>query len=253
VIAVVGGIGVVLVGSPYLGANAGGAVALTAGVCVAAAMCTGGFLTFARLAWAVLTGLAVTAGFALLDVVRPPGERGSLGRFLTEAQDGTGLAAIHRAGVSNVVNTAQSPLTLLVIGSGLLLMFVLLRPWGGLKRVFGLYPAIRAAMIGTAAAGLIAGALDGAGFMVAGAAAAMAVPLACLAALRVLDRADDRTPGNGGVPVDDASAAIVADVTSDIPPALARPTRPAPEPPVAPATPALAASPPAATTGDVLA
>ncbi len=36
-IAAVGGAGVVLVGSPYLGADAGGAVALTAGVCVAMA------------------------------------------------------------------------------------------------------------------------------------------------------------------------------------------------------------------------
>jgi hypothetical protein len=241
VIAVVGGIGVVLVGSPYLGANAGGAVALTAGVCLAAAMCTGGFLTFARLAWAVLTGLAVTAGFALLDVVRPPGERGSLGRFLTEAQDGTGLAAIHRTGVSNVVNAAGSPLTLLVLGSGVLLMFGLLRPWGGLKRVFGLYPAVRAVLIGTAVASLIAGILDGAGFMVAGAAAAMAVPLACLAALRVLDRADERTPGNGGAPVDDATAALVADLTSDIPPQRTDPAH------------VMAASPPAATPGDVLA
>src|SRR5205814_6858688 len=62
VMAVVGGVGVVLVGSPYLGADAGGAVALTAGVCVAAAMSTGGWLTFARLAWAVLAGLAVTTG-----------------------------------------------------------------------------------------------------------------------------------------------------------------------------------------------
>ncbi|OLB76138.1 MAG: hypothetical protein AUI14_19595 [Actinobacteria bacterium 13_2_20CM_2_71_6] len=243
VISIVGGVGVVLVGSPYRGANAGGAVALTAGVCLAAAMCTGGFLTFARLAWAVLTGLAVTAGFALLDVVRPPGERGSLGRFLAEAQDGTGVAAIHRTGAANVVNSADSPLTLVVLGSGLLLMFVLLRPWGGLKRVFGLYPAVRAGLIGTAVAGLIAGALDGAGFMVAGAAAATAVPLACLAALRVLDHADDRTPGNGGAPVDDAAAAIVADLTSDLPPS---PRRPDPAP-------AMAASPPAATTGDVLA
>jgi hypothetical protein len=244
VVAVLGGVGVVLVGSPYLGANAGGAVALTAGVCLAAAMCTGGFVTFARLAWAVLTGLAVTGGFALLDVVRPPGERGSLGRFLLEAQDGTGIAAIHRAGVANVVNTAQSPLSLLVLGTGLLLLFVLLRPWGGLKRVFGLYPAIRSVMIGTAVAGLIAGALDGAGFVVAGAAAATAVPLACLAALRVLDRADERTPGNGG-PIDEATAAITADVTSDTPPSVPRPTRPA--------SPALAASPPGPTTGDVLA
>jgi hypothetical protein len=245
VIAIVGGIGVVLVVSPYLGANAGGAVALTAGVCLAAAICTGGFLTFARLAWAVLTGLAVTAGFALLDVVRPPGERGSLGRFLAEAREGTGIAAIHRTGVSNVVSSV-SPLTLIVLGAGLLLMFALLRPWGGLKRLFGLYPAVRAAFIGTAVAGFIAGVLDGAGFVVAGAAAATAVPLACLGALRVLERADERTPGNGGAPLDDAAAAIVADVTSDTPP---KPPRPAP---LADPLPVMAAGAPAATTGDVL-
>ncbi len=273
VIAGVGGVGVVLVGSPYLGANAGGAVALTAGVCLAAAICTGGFLTFARLAWAVLTGLAVTTGFALLDVVRPPGEQGSLGRFLVQAQDGTGVAAVHRVGVSNVVN-ATNPLTLVVLGSGLLLMFALLRPWGGLKRLFGLYPAVRAALIGTAVAGLLAGLLDGAGFMVAGAAAATAVPLVCLATLRVLDRADDRTPGNGGPaaaePTDkrrlaepaqvlahEAEAAITAEVTSDTPavPRPARRPRSAAMLAVPPAVPhaALAASPPAATTGDVLA
>ncbi len=152
-----------------------------------------------------------------------------------------------------MVNSASSPLTLLVLGSGLLLMFVLLRPWGGLKRVFGLYPAVRAVLIGTAVAGLIAGTLDGAGFTVAGAVAATAVPLVCLAALRVLDRADERTPGNGGVPLDDATAAITADLTSDIPPVLPRPQRVAEPPGVAPATPAMAASPPAATTGDVLA
>ena len=156
------------------------------------------------------------------------------------------MAAIHRTGAANVVNSADSPLTLVVLGSGLLLMFVLLRPWGGLKRVFGLYPAVRAGLIGTGVAGLIAGGLDGAGFMVAGAAAATAVPLACLAALRVLDHADDRTPGNGGAPVDDAAAAIVADLTSDLPPSPRRPDRVDPAP-------AMAASPPAATTGDVLA
>jgi hypothetical protein len=110
--------------------------------------------------------------------------------------------------------------------------------------VFGLYPAIRAVMIGTAVAGLIAGTLDGAGFVVAGAAAATAVPLACLAALRVLDRADDRTPGNGG-PIDEAAAAVEAEVTSDTPRTVPRPARPA--------SPALAASPPGPTAGDVLA
>ena len=219
VVAVVGGIGVVLVGSPYLGANAGGAVALTAGTCVAAAICTGGFLTFARLAWAVLTGLAVTTGFALLDLLRPPGDRGSLGRILTEAQEGTGAAAIHRTGAANASSALTSPLTLVVLATGLLLMLVLLRPWGGLKRLFGLYPAVRAVLIGVGVAGLLAGLLDGAGFVVAGAAAATAMPLACLGALRVLDRADDRTAGEQPSTEGDAevAAALLAEGTSDTP------------------------------------
>src|SRR5205814_671315 len=129
VMAVVGGVGVVLVGSPYLGADAGGAVALTAGVCVAAAMSTGGWLTFARLAWAVLAGLAVTTGFALLDLHRPVEQRGSIGRFLAQVNDGTGSVVIHRTGAANVVTLATSPLTLLALGSAVFAGFVLLRPW----------------------------------------------------------------------------------------------------------------------------
>ncbi len=58
-VAAAGALAIVLVGSPYLGADAGGAVALTAGVCLAAAICTGGWLTFARLAWATLAGMLV--------------------------------------------------------------------------------------------------------------------------------------------------------------------------------------------------
>ena len=45
VMAVVGGAGVLLVGSPYLGADPVGAVALTAGVSIATAICTGGWLS----------------------------------------------------------------------------------------------------------------------------------------------------------------------------------------------------------------
>ncbi|MFD0824035.1 hypothetical protein ACFQ0D_38220, partial [Micromonospora zhanjiangensis] len=59
VIVVLGGIGVAMVGSPYLGADPVGAVALTAGVSIAAALSTGGWLTLGRLAWASLAGLTV--------------------------------------------------------------------------------------------------------------------------------------------------------------------------------------------------
>jgi len=193
IVAVLGGIGVLLVGSPYLGADAGGAVALTAGVCIAAALSTGGWLTFARLAWAMLAGLAVTTGFALLDLRRPVEERGSLGRFLTQLSDGTGGPVVHRTGAANVVAFATSPLTLLAIGSALFVWFALLRDWGGLKRLYGLYPAVKAGLAGAAVASVIAGLFNEAALNVAGAAAATVIPLAALGALRVLGRADDRT------------------------------------------------------------
>jgi hypothetical protein len=206
-VAVLGGLAVLLAGSPYLGADAAGAVALTAGVCVAAAMSTGGWLTFPRVAWALMAGIAVTSGFALLDMNRPVSQRGSVGRFLGHLNDGTGRLVIHPIESDNVVVMATSPLTLLVVGAAVMLFFALLRPWGGLKRLFGLYPAVRAGLAGTAVATLVAGPMEGVGFNIAGGAAATVVPLAVLAALRVLRHADERTPA---VTVDPTGSAVTA-------------------------------------------
>lgn len=207
VVVIIGAIAVVLVGSPYLGADASGAVALTAGVCVAAAISKGGWLTFTRLAWATLAGIVVTAGFAAMDVRRPPEERGSLGRFLSQLGEGNGGLTVHRTGAANVVAFATSPLTVLAVAAAVFVWFALLRDWGGLKRLYGLHPAVRAAAVGTAVATVIAGVLGGSALDVAGAAAATAVPVAALAALRVLGHAADRTPA----PV------VPADVATEVP------------------------------------
>ena len=197
VVVLVGGVAVVMVGSPYLGADPVGAIAVTAGVCVAAAISTGGWLTFPRFAWAALAGLAVTIGFAVLDLRRPELEQGSLGRALTALGDGTAGPAIQRAATSNG-HALDSPLTLLALVGALMLAFSQFSPWGGLNRVFGLHPALRAALAGTTVATMIAGVLGGAAFAVAGAAAAVAVPLAVLTTLRVLGHAADRTRPEGG-------------------------------------------------------
>jgi hypothetical protein len=189
-----GGLGVVMVGSPYLGADPIGAIAVTAGVCVAAAISTGGWLTFPRVAWAALAGLAVTIGFAVMDLRRPTLEQGSLGRFLSAIAGGTGGPAVQRAASSNGQTLLESPLTVLAVMGVLMLAFCQFSPWGGLQRVFGLHPALRAAGAGTTVATLIAGALGGSALTVAGAAAAATVPTAVLTALRVLLHAADRTP-----------------------------------------------------------
>jgi len=210
VVALVGAAGVVVVGSSYLGADAAGAVALSAGVCVAAAMSTGGWLTFARLAWAVVAAFGVTVAIALLDLSRPVEERTSVGRFLDHLRDGTAGTVTQRIVEANVVQTATSPLTVLALGFLVFSVFVLLRPWGGLRRLFGLYPAVRAALAGTAVATVLAGLVEGAGSGVLGAALAMAGPLVALAALRVLEHADDRTQPPGWAPAVEPKAPDLA-------------------------------------------
>ncbi|BCB89177.1 hypothetical protein Psuf_064900 [Phytohabitans suffuscus] len=217
VVGTVGAAGVLLAGSPYLGADAVGAIALTAGVGIAAAISTGGWLTFSRLAWATLAGLVVTAVFAVLDLSRPDAERDRLGRFLGALGDGTGGRAVQRAAASSV-GALDSPLTVLAVVGAVLVWFALLRPWGGLKRLFGIYPAIRAAMAGIATAAVIGGVLGGSGLDVAGAVAALTVPMAALASLRVLDHASDRTQP----PADPPTAQVVRPAAPE--PAEAAPT-----------------------------
>jgi hypothetical protein len=192
-VAAIVGLGVIVVGSPYLGADAGGALALTAAGCLAAAIAGGGWLTFARLAWATLAGLAVLIGFAVLDLRRPVADRSSVGRFITQFHDGTAGVSVHRAAIDDVLGTVSNPINILVVVAIAYTMLVLVRPWGGLMRLFGLYPAVRAALTGIGAAAVLAGLVDGVGFTTAGAAAAVVLPLVTLAALRVLDHADDRT------------------------------------------------------------
>ncbi|MFI7601183.1 hypothetical protein [Actinoplanes sp. NPDC049681] len=196
IVVLIGGFAVIMVGSPYLGADPIGAIAVTAGVCVAAAISTGGWLTFPRFAWATVAGLAVTIGFAVLDLHRPALEQGSVGRFLTALLDGTAGPAIQRAATAGG-HALDSPLTILALVGALALAFSQFSPWGGLNRVFGLHPALRAALAGTTVTVVLAGIFGGAAFAVAGAAAAVVVPLYVLTTLRVLEHAADRTRPDG--------------------------------------------------------
>src|SRR5690606_5013405 len=71
VVVALGAAGVLVVRSPFLGADTGMAVSLTAGVCLAAVVSAGGWFTVSRLAWAVLAGVAVTLGLVAIELRRP--------------------------------------------------------------------------------------------------------------------------------------------------------------------------------------
>jgi hypothetical protein len=193
VVATVGSVAAVIVGSPYFGADAAGAVGLTAGVCTAAAMSVGGWLSYRRLTWAVLAGLGLTTTFALLDMRRPAEQRSSVGRFWGHLDDGTARLVVQRAGESSIVTAANSPLTLLVLAAALYTGLVLLRERVGLRRVYGLFPAVRGALAGMIVATLVVGVVEGVGLNVTGAALAVAMPLTVLAVLRVRHHAADKT------------------------------------------------------------
>lgn len=198
VVAAVGALGVVLAGSPYLGADIGGAVALTAGTCVAAAVSAGGWLTPTRLVWSVLAGVAVLVTVAGFDLRRPVEQRTGLGGLLTELADGTAGSGLQRVSLANVEAFTGSPLTVLAIGAGGFIWFALLRPWGGLRRLFAIHPALRAGMVGAVVGALAGGLLVGTALVPAGAAAAVGVPLLALAALRLRRRSVPRVPATGG-------------------------------------------------------
>jgi hypothetical protein len=192
VIAAVGALGVVLTGSPYLGAETGGAVALAAGVCVAVALCAGRWVTARRVAWPAVVGLAVLVAVAAFDLQRPAEQRTGLGIMLGQLAEGTAGLAVRRVSLANVEEFVSSPLTVLAIAAGGFVWFALLRPWGGLRRLFGIHPVLRAALVGGVVAGLVGGILVGAALAVTGAAAAVGVPLLTLAALRLREGSAQR-------------------------------------------------------------
>jgi hypothetical protein len=159
---------------------------------VAVALSTGRWVTARRVAWPAAGGLAVLVAVAVFDLQRPAEQRSGLGTTLGQLAEGTAGIAVRRVSLANVEVFVSSPLTVLAIVAGAFIWFALLRPWGGLRRLFGIHPALRAALVGGAVAGLVGGILVGAALAVAGAAAAVGVPLLTLAALRLRERSAQR-------------------------------------------------------------
>jgi hypothetical protein len=200
----VGVAAVVLVGAPSWGSDVGGLVSLSAAVVVATMRVADIRLSVGRLAVAAgVAGLAVVA-FAAYDLSRPVAERTHLARFVDQLRDGTASTVVGRKAEANLTLLVNSPLTLLVLGALLLLGVCLLRPVGGLRRVFALYPGVRAGFAGTAVAALLGFAVNDSGIAVPAFAAAVAVPLAIAVAMRVAAH------GRPGEPARKPAAAMYA-------------------------------------------
>ena len=144
VMAGIGCVGVLIVSVAVLGDSVPAAVAIIVGTCLAAALATGGWVTFPRFVWSGLAGVAVLFGLMWIDYQRPAAERGELGAFLGDIMGDTNGVIASGVG-SNIVAAFTSPLSVLTVMAGAYCWLVLLRPGGGLRRAFGLYPPLRAA------------------------------------------------------------------------------------------------------------
>lgn len=115
VVAVLGGVALVLDGAPQLGADVGGALTLVPALVALTAVLMGWRLDWRR--WLVVGGVTcgAVAGFAALDLARPDGQRTHLGRFAQQVLDGSALATLLRKARALVGPFLTYPPALLVL------------------------------------------------------------------------------------------------------------------------------------------
>ena len=123
---------VVLVGAPSLGRDFGGVLAAVPGFGVLGMLLAGIRVTVTRLAAVLAAAVVVVGSVAVLDWLRPAGERSHLGRFVGQVLDGEAWTVVSRKAGANVSILLGSPLAWM-LPVALVAAGWLLRP-GGLLR-----------------------------------------------------------------------------------------------------------------------
>jgi hypothetical protein len=185
IVGLITGTAVLVVAAPFWGGDVGGLVALSAAALVATNRAGGVRASTVRAITAMAFTVAALVAFSLYDATRPEQNRTHLGRFVNQLGDGTAGAVIARKAGTNLQLLVTSPLSLLAVAALVFAGAVLMRPVGGLRRVLGVYPTLRAGFTGVLLASFIGFGLNDSGIAGPALAATVAVPLAIVAALRV--------------------------------------------------------------------
>lgn len=164
--------GVVVVGAPWFGADAGGVLAAVPAFGVLVLGQGAGRLALRRVGLLVALACVAVLAFAVLDVMRPEASRTHLGRSLTGGDGSTGVVA--RKG-SRALATLKTPLAN-VLWIGALTLFLVRPPLSG-------RPALRAGAWAVVTLAVLGSVLNDSGLQVGAAAAAIAWP-ACVVLAR---------------------------------------------------------------------
>lgn len=169
-------------GAPFWGADGGGPPAALPGFAYLFLAVLGVALTWRRVLLIVLASVAVFLSVAILDWLRPPGDRTHLGAFIEAILDGTALDIVVRKGQQNVsILLGNAPLTLLVPAALLFVIYVLARPtsWGarGMQRAYDAMPTLHAGLIALAITLTVGFLINDSGTAIPAVGATVAVPL----------------------------------------------------------------------------
>ncbi|HVE98971.1 MAG TPA: hypothetical protein VNA12_07310 [Mycobacteriales bacterium] len=195
VVAVVGLGAVAVDGSPSWGSDFGGVVALVPGFSVLGLQLTGRRVSWRAALLIAVGAVTLVSAFAVLDYSRPEEARSHLGRFVAQVQDGRAGTIIERKAEANLRLLTHSVLTLVVPIAVAFLAFVLLKPWGGLRRALERTPALRAGLVSVLVMALVGFAANDSGVAVPALALTLAIPIALTTSVRTAEiEAEERPP-----------------------------------------------------------
>jgi len=210
---VVGAVGLVLDGAPFLGADFGGVIALVPGLALTAMLVGGVRVSLWRLGVLCVAGGVLVMSIATLDYLRPPSARTHLGRFVAQLIEGDGIPVIMRKFNAMVHTFGNMTLTPIMLAALVFLFFVLRRPDKAravaLDAAFARAPMLRAGLIGALTTATVGTFVNDSGVAVIALAVTLAVPLALTTAIRAqqLDEAAVPRPDAPEPPAEEGEAA----------------------------------------------
>ncbi|MGH3453946.1 MAG: hypothetical protein ACRDP2_05985 [Nocardioidaceae bacterium] len=186
-LAVVGGGTLVLLdGTPGLGSDFGGVLALVPAIVILTLVATGARVSVPRVIASLAAGLAVVTALAVVDYQRSAGDQTHLGRFVGQVLDGTAWDVVMRKASANLHVLLHSPVAVLTVA--LLVALVWLfhgSDSAGRQLLSRSGRSLKAAMAGVGVMAVVGSLLNDSGIAVLAAAGASTVPLLIAAATTV--------------------------------------------------------------------
>jgi hypothetical protein len=196
---------VVVTGLPGLGRDVGGVLAIVPGFVIVLAVLTGIRLTWRRLALVGLATVGALAVFGVVDLLRPPEQRGHLGRLIdqTAGEQGTSglLTVIQRKVDANLTILGSSVWSIVIPVAFAFLAFLIWRPPRTMEALLRL-PGVRALLVGSLATCGLAAVLNDSGIAIPGIMLTLLLPYVAHLALELAEGQPATGRRAEGQPVD---------------------------------------------------